>query len=142
MSARNFLDTNVLVSTDDDDAPHKKTRALELVADCRRHGSGIVSTQVLQEYFVAATRKLGVEAAVARRKTELFGRLQLVSIRLEDILASIDLHRLHALSFRDALIVRAALAAGCSRLYSEDLQDGWRLEGLEVVNPFRRCADC
>jgi predicted nucleic acid-binding protein len=140
MSARSFLDTNVLVYTDDGDAPDKKARALELVADCRRDGSGVVSTQVLQEYFVAATRKLGVDAAVARRKTELFGRLQVVAIGLDDILASIDLHRLHALTFWDALIVRAALAAGCRRLYSEDLQDGWRLEGLEVVNPFRRRA--
>lgn len=140
MSGRNFFDSNVLVYTDDDDAPAKKAKALELYAACRREGSGVVSTQVLQEYFVAATRKLGLDAALARRKTELFGRLQLVPIGLDHILAAIDLHRLHALSFWDALIVRAALAAGCTRLYSEDLQDGWRLDGLEVVNPFRRAG--
>lgn len=96
----------------------------------------MVSTQVLQEYFVTATRKLGVAADLARRKTELFGRLQLVTTGLDDVLAAIDLHRLHGLSFWDALIVRAALAAGCTRLLSEDLQAGRRFDGLEVVNPF------
>lgn len=136
MPARSFLDTNVLVCTDDRDTPKKRARALELYAECRRGGRGVVSTQVLQEYFVASTRKLGVPADVARRKTELFGKLHVVTLRLEDILAAADLHRLHGLSFWDALIVRAALASGCSRLYSEDLQTGWRVEGLEVVNPF------
>ncbi len=60
-SARSFFDTNVLVYTDDHDAPAKQRRALELVADAYRAGCGVVSTQVLSEYFVTATRKLGVE---------------------------------------------------------------------------------
>jgi predicted nucleic acid-binding protein len=137
MSDRSFLDTNILVYTDDNDSREKKGRALEIYVDCLRRRSGVVSTQVLQEYFVTVTRKLGVDAQTARRKTELFARLQLVTLRLEDILGAVDLHRLHSLSFWDALIVRAALSAGCSRLYSEDLQHGWRVEGLELVNPFR-----
>jgi predicted nucleic acid-binding protein len=136
MSVRSFFDSNILVYTDDDDAPDKKGRALELYAECRSAGTGVVSTQVLQEYFVVTTRRLGVDAALARRKTELFGRLQLVPIRLEDIVAAIDLHRIHALSFWDALIVRAASASGCRQLYSEGMQTGWRLDGLEIVNPF------
>ena len=137
MSARNFLDTNVLVYTDDGDAPEKKERAIALYTECRRDGKGVVSTQVLQEYFVAATTKLGVDVLVARRKTELFGRLHLVPVGLDDIVGAIDLRRLHSLSFWDALIVRAASVAGCTRLYSEDLQHGWQIDGLEVVNPFR-----
>jgi predicted nucleic acid-binding protein len=136
MSARSFLDTNVLVYTDDHDAPAKQHRALELVAECRRRRSGVVSVQVLQEYFVAATRKLGVAAPLARRKVQLFARLELIVPRLDDVLAAIDLHRLHDLSFWDAMIVRVALVAGCRRLYSEDLQHGWDVDGLEVVNPF------
>lgn len=136
MSVRSFFDTNVLVYTDDDDAPDKKGRALELYDECRAAGTGVVSTQVLQEYFVATTRKLGVDVAVARRKAELFGRLQLVPIRMDDILGAIDLHRIHSLSFWEALIVRAASVAGCRRLYSEDLQAGWRLDGLEIIDPF------
>ena len=56
---------------------------------------------------------------------------------VSDILAATDLHRLHKLSFWDALVVRAAQEAGCRVPYSEDLQHGWCLDGLEVVNPYR-----
>ncbi len=137
MSAgRSFIDTNVLVYTDDQDSPEKQRRALEIVTQCRQGRNGVVSTQVLQEYFAAATRKLGVAADVARRKTEIFGRLHLVTLGLDEILGAIDLYRLHSLSFWDALIVRAALVSGCARLFSEDLQAGRRFEGLEIVNPF------
>jgi predicted nucleic acid-binding protein len=135
-AGRSFLDTNVLVHTDDHDSRQKQRRALDLFADCRRRRIGVVSMQVLQEYFVTATRKLGVPTDLARRKTELFGRLQVFAPGLDDVLAAIDLHRLHGLSFWDALVVRAALASRCSRLYSEDLQPGRRFDGLEVVNPF------
>jgi len=137
MRGRSFLDTNVLVYTDDRDAPAKRQRAHDLYAECRRDDSGVISTQVLQEYFVTATRKLGVESSLARRRAELFGRLHLVTVSLDDILAATDLHQVHGLSFWDALIVRAALVAGCSRLYTEDLQHGRRFERLEVINPFQ-----
>ena len=137
MSAgRSFIDTNVLVYTDDQDSPEKQQRALDIVTQCRHGRNGVVSTQVLQEYFATATRKLGVAADVARRKTEIFGRLHLVTLGLDEVLGAIDLYRLHSLSFWDALIVRATLVSGCARLFSEDLQAGRRFEGLEIVNPF------
>lgn len=136
MTVRSFFDTNVLAYTDDADAPAKRDRALALLADHRRERRGVISTQVLQEYFVVATKKLQVEPQLARRKVELFGRLEVVGIGLDDITAAIDLVRLHQVSFWDALIIRAAKAAGCARLYSEDLQPGWRIEGLTVANPF------
>ena len=136
MSVRSFLDSNVLVYSDDHDSPQKQTVALDLLEQIRLDGTGVVSTQVLQEYFVSATRKLRVPASIARRKTELFARFALVQVDLPDILAAIDLHRLHQLSFWDALIVRAAQVARCGVLYSEDLGSGSRLDGLEIVNPF------
>jgi len=137
MAVRSFFDTNVIAYTDDRSAPSKQKRALELLAEHRRDGSGVVSLQVLQEYFVAATRKLGVDAAVARRKVELLAELDVVAPELSDILAAIDLHRLHGFSFWDSLILRAAGQAGCSVLYSEDFQHGRTVEGVRVVNPFR-----
>ena len=136
MNGRSFLDTNVLVYTDDLDSPKKQRRALHVLEECWQRRNGVLSTQVLQEYFVTATRKLGVAPDVARRKTEIFGSLDLVVPGVEDILGAIDLHRLHGLSFWDALVVRAALVSGCARLFSEDLQSGRRYDGLEVVNPF------
>lgn len=136
MSGRSFFDSNLLIYTDDHDNPEKQDTALKLVERIRVSRRGVISTQVLQEYFVTAVRKMGVPAALARRKVEIFSRFDLVRIDLDDILAAIDLHRLHQISFWDSLIIRAALRSGCSILYSEDLQTGRRIEGLEIVNPF------
>ena len=124
MSERVFLDTNVLVYADDADAGAKRDTALELVGRALREGTGVVSTQVLQEFFVVSTRKCGVPAPVARRKVELLSRLDVIRIGIDDILAAIDLHRLHDLSFWDGLILRAASVGGCRVLLSEDLQHG------------------
>jgi len=138
MTARCFVDTNVLVYADDRSAGPRRERARQLIRETMASGSGALSLQVLQEYFAVATRKLGLSAAAARRRVELFSKLDVVILGAEDILAAIDLHRLHALSIWAALVIRAALNAGCRTLYSEDLQDGQRIDGLEVVNPFRR----
>jgi predicted nucleic acid-binding protein len=137
MSARSFLDTNVLVYADDGTSRAKQRRAVELVAEHRRAGTGVVSLQVLQEYFVAATRKLHVDAAVARRKVELLSELDVATPDLADILAAIDLHRLHGFSFWDALVIRAAKQSGCTVLLTEDLQDRREIDGVLIVNPFQ-----
>jgi len=136
MSARSFFDTNVLVYADDKAAPTKQRRALELVAEHRRAGTGVLSLQVLQEYFVTVTRKLQVDARIARRKVELLAEFDVAAPELADILAAIDLHRLHGLSFWDALVVRSAKQAGCSVLLTEDFQHGREMEGVRIVNPF------
>src|SRR5207237_62967 len=101
MSARSFFDTNVLVYADDKAAPAKQRRALDLVAEHRRGGTGVVSLQVLQEYFVTVTRKLHVDARIARRKVELLAEFDVAVPEVADILAAIDLHRLHGFSFLD-----------------------------------------
>lgn len=137
MSDREFFDSNVLVYSDDHDAPRKQSKALDLIGKSRRSHSGVLSTQVLQEYFVAATRKLGVPARVAREKVGIFSHFEVAMIAVDDVFGAIDLHRLHQLSFWDGLIVRSALASGCNVLYSEDMQHGRRFEGLRIVNPFR-----
>ena len=136
MRERSFLDTNILVYTDDAASPEKQAIALRLFEAGWESQNAVVSTQVCQEYFVAATRKLGLPAATAGRKVELLGRLDVVSIAHEDILRAIELHRLHALSFWDALIVHMARQSGCRTLYSEDMQHGQRFGGLTIVNPF------
>ena len=137
MPARSFFDTNVLIYADDKASPAKQRKALDLVAEHRRARTGVVSLQVLQEYFVTATRKLRVEAAIARRKVELLSEFDVASPDVADILAAIDLHRLHGFSFWDSLILRAAKQAGCSVLFSEDLQNAREIDGVQVVNPFQ-----
>jgi predicted nucleic acid-binding protein len=136
MSGGSFLDSNVLVYTDDASEPVKQKAAITLVSRTMRDRSGVVSLQVLHEYFVTATRKLGVDVVTARQKVELLGAFSAPPVELDDVLAAVDLHRLHQVSFWDGLIIRAAQQARCARIYSEDLQHGRRFEGVVVVNPF------
>jgi predicted nucleic acid-binding protein len=98
----------------------------------------VISTQVLQEFFAVATRKLKLTAEVARSYVQTWSRIDVVVIRPEVILGAIDLHRLHALSFWDALVIKSASLAGCGRLLSEDLNHGQVVDGVAIENPFRR----
>jgi predicted nucleic acid-binding protein len=137
MTARCFVDSNVLIYSDDLRAGLKRDRARDLIEEVMVAGTGVLSLQVLQEYFSASKKKLGLSADSARQKIQLFSRLDIVILGVPDLLAAIDLHRLHQFSIWDALVIRAALNGGCRILYSEDLQDGRRIDGLEIVNPFK-----
>jgi predicted nucleic acid-binding protein len=137
MSVRSSFDTNVLIYADDKGAPAKQKRAVELVSAHRRSRTGVISLQVLQEYFVTVTRKLHVDARIARRKVELLAELDVASPDVADVLAAIDLHRLHGINFWDALIVRSAKQAGCGVLFSEDMQAAREIDGVRIVNPFQ-----
>jgi predicted nucleic acid-binding protein len=131
-----FFDTNVLAYADDASSPEKQNRAISLLGEHLRRGTAVVSLQVLQEYFVVATRKLGVAPETAQRKVEILARARVVCFEPGDVIAAIELHRLARISFWDALIVHAARSAGAQALYSEDLQPGAVLGGVRVVNPF------
>lgn len=138
MSGFAFFDTNVLVYADDSSSPQKQEQAITLFADHLREGTAVVSLQVLQEYFVAATRKLDVGPAIAQRKVEIIARAKIVRFDTADVIAAIELHRLTRLSFWNCLIVHAARSAGVAVLYSEGLQPGAVLAGVRVVNPFAK----
>ena len=124
-----FFDTNIFLYADDKAAPRKQNQGL-----------AIVSLQVMQEYFVIATRKLGVDVELAQKKVEWMARLHVVRLVEEDVISAIELHRLHRISFWDAMIVHAARLGGAEVLYSEDLQDGASLAGVRIVNPFREAG--
>lgn len=133
---RTFFDTNILVYAEDASEPVEQRKAIELFEDHRRGRTGVVSLQVLQEYFVTVTRKQKLDPQVARRKVELLSRLDVAEPGLNDILAAIDLHRLHGLSYWDALVVQMAKRSGCRIILSEDMQTGRAIEGVKIVNPF------
>jgi predicted nucleic acid-binding protein len=136
MSRLAFFDTNVLVYADDASSPRKQERAIALFTEHLRNGTAVVSLQVLQEYFVVSTRKLGLSPQAAQRKVEVIARARMVRFESADIIAAIELHRLTEISFWDALIVHAARSAGAAVLYSEDLQAGATVGRLRIVNPF------
>lgn len=136
MPERVFVDTNVLVYAYDRKQRVKRARARSVLASLIRDRSAVISTQVLQEFFAATTRKLKLPAEQARRYVEKLTRLDVVVIRPELILAAIDLHRLHRLAFWDALVIKAASAASCARVLSEDLNHGQVIDGIQIENPF------
>jgi predicted nucleic acid-binding protein len=139
---RSFFDTNVLVYLFDNRDPEKKIRAQQIFAEESERGRAVLSTQVLQEFYWAVTRKLSspLPAEVAEERVRDFSRLPLVRVDAPMILAAIARSRSQSFSFWDSLVVEAALRAGAGRLLTEDLQHGQRIEGLTVENPFREGA--
>jgi predicted nucleic acid-binding protein len=137
VAERVFIDTNVVLYASDRASGDKRIRARDALAPLLRERRAVISTQVLQELFAAVTRKLHVPAERARQYVDKWSKIDVVMIRPETILGAIDLHRLHALSFWDALIIKSASIAGCSRLLSEDLNHGQAIDGVTVDNPFR-----
>ncbi len=136
--SRSFFDTNVLLYLFDNSVPEKKARAQEVFSEEVGAGRAILSTQVLQEFYVNATRKLvePLPSAVAEAQVQDLARLPLVRVDEVMILAAIERHRSMSFSFWDALILEAALRSGADRLLTEDLQHGQKIEGLRLENPF------
>lgn len=135
---RTFFDTNVFVYLFDADAPKKQALARKLLVREADAGRATLSTQVLQEFFVTVTRKLAVPLEVheAERAVRRLVDLSVVQIDPDLVLSAIGTSVRNGLSFWDALIVRAAQQSGAAILYTEDLENGQKFDGLEVVNPF------
>ncbi|HQR52231.1 MAG TPA: PIN domain-containing protein [Burkholderiales bacterium] len=133
-----FVDTNVLLYRFDSSAPNKQSLARAELRRLVMERSIVISTQVLQEFFVVATRRLEppLNPDQAGEVIRYLSRLPLVQVTPRTILEAIALHRRFSLSFWDALIVRSAIEAGADTLYTEDLQEGQVIEGVTVVNPF------
>lgn len=138
MSAKTFVDTNVLVYAVDSESPAKQQRAHEILEQLRISGF-VISAQVMQEFYVNTTRKLPrpLPPELALRALYELKDFVVVPTDADLVLEGIELAQRHQLSLWDALIVKSALAAGCTRLLTEDLQDGQRFGGLEIENPFR-----
>ena len=132
-----FLDTNILVYAEDADSAGKQAIAAALVAEGYLKGEAVISTQVMMEYYNVAVRKLKLEPAFAAQRLRLFAKFRTVSTTPQLVLAATDLHRLHSLSFWDAMILQAAITSGCDTLYSEDFNAGQIVSGVKIVNPFK-----
>ncbi|MCS6786345.1 MAG: PIN domain-containing protein [Thiobacillaceae bacterium] len=136
---RVFFDTNVLVYLFDRDAPDKQKRARALIESEVEAGRAILSTQVLQEFYVAVTHKLlrPLEPAAALSALQKLAMLPHAQVDADLVLQAAKRSQTESLSFWDALIVETALHCGARWLYSEDLQHGRSYDGLQVINPFQ-----
>lgn len=138
-TTRELLDTNVLVySLDASTSEAAKQRiAQEVLA--RRDVTLVISTQVLQELYVATTRKISqpLSEEEASKVVEDLSRLPLVQIDADAIAAGIRRSRRYQLSLWDAMIVQAAVESSCGTILSEELQDESTIDGVKIVDPFR-----
>ena len=136
---RTFIDTNILVYAYDASAGAKHLAARQILADLWNSGCGVVSMQVLEEFFVTVTRKLPKPLDLSRAREIVIDMLkwETATIDGDTILDAIDLHRDHGISFWDSLILAAAASAGCTLLYSEDLSSGRIVARINIKNPFQ-----
>ena len=135
MPGRVFLDANILVYAQDAGSPDKQRKSREAIAGLAGSGDGVISTQVMQEFYVTATRKIGVPPLVAKGVLKTFAVFEIVQVSPLLIQEAVDCSILNQLSFWDSLILAAAASAGCSTVYSEDLNPGQSILGVKVQNP-------
>ena len=132
-----FVDTNIFIYSMDKFNPEKQSSCRALLARLTDEMRGVISTQVMQEFYVAATRKLGVDALLAKDILHSFEHFEVVIIRPDMIRDAIDCSVINRISFWDALIVVAAESARCERIWTEDLNHGQIIRGVRVENPLR-----
>ncbi len=133
-----FLDTNILLYSISQDAAEskKRQRAVELLGD----DSGALSIQVLQEFYVQATRTTRTDPIpheFAAGLIEAWTRFPIQDMTLAVLNSALRIRASYRFSFWESAILAAALALGCDRVYTEDLNHGQVVEGLLIINPFR-----
>ena len=133
-----FVDTNVLVNAHDRSEAQKQPVAQAVLEALWADRTGSLSTQILQEFYVVATRKFSppLTRRAAREIVALYATWPLVQVDLPLILTASELEERHKVSFWDALVLEAARRAGATRLVTEDLQSGRTIGGVRIENPF------
>ena len=134
-----FVDTNIIVYSYDRDAGKKYQIASKLVKDLWHSGLGVLSTQVLQEFFVTVTNKISspLDIAKVRGIVKNLSKWNIVINDVNTILTAIEIHDEHKFSFWDSMIIASAVNGGATTLLSEDLSDNQAIEGLTISNPFK-----
>lgn len=133
-----FLDTNILICAMVQADLGKKLRARNLLRAIVDEGQiGVISTQVLQEFYVASTRKLSLDPVRVKAIMHTFDEFEIVTVTAELIREAIDCSIINRLSFWDSLIIIAAEVAHCEKVWTEDLNDGQIIRGVRIENPFR-----
>jgi len=139
MNDRFFLDTNILVYSFDQPPSHKSETADRLIREALATGRGVISYQVVQEFFNAAYRRFPDPMRVEQAEQFLSAVLRplwVVHSSPALCLKALQILERFQLEWYDALIVAGAIEAKCGILYSEDIQNGQKFEDVEVRNPF------
>ena len=132
-----FIDTNILIYSMDQFDPVKQKKCRAILKSLKNEQRGVISTQVMQEFYVAATKKLGAQPLTVKDILNSFERFVTVIVAPAIIKEAIDCSIINRLSFWDALIVAAAESANCEKIWSEDLNDGQVIRGVRIENPLK-----
>jgi predicted nucleic acid-binding protein len=138
MNDRIFIDTNILLYAYDLDAGLKRDVASNIVRRVWAEGTGTLSTQVLQEFYVNVTMKIARPISPCEARG-IIGRYLVWHVEVntpESVLRASEIQERYQLSFWDALIIAAAAKARAAILYAEDLNNGQMIEGIRIINPF------
>lgn len=140
MTEKVFVDTNILIYAHDNEAGHRHEMANKLVHRLWETQTGVLSVQVLQEFYVNITRKIPepLPRPVARSLVETYTAWEVVLPRPADLLRASEIEERHRISFWDAMILAAAVAAGTPTLWTENLSDRQVIEGVRIQNPLKR----
>ena len=130
-----FLDTNILIYTLDSHDQSKQDRCRSLLRTIQSENNGVISTQILQEFYVVATKKFLVKPQIVKNILHSFENFEVVQVNPLLIQEAIDCSIIHQLSFWDALIVVSAECAKCEELWTEDLSSGQIIRGVKIGNP-------
>ena len=138
MSGKAFVDTNVLIYAHDADGGEKHEVAKGLLRELWLERTGVLSTQVLQEFYVNATRKIRqpLPKPAARSVVNTYAAWCVDGITPADVATAFQIEDDSRIGFWDALIVAVAARSGARRLLSEDLSAGQVIAGVTIVNPF------
>jgi predicted nucleic acid-binding protein len=134
-----FVDTNVILYAHDMTAGDKHSRARALLQELWDSRDGCISIQVLQEFYVNATRKIAkpLDVSTAKEVIADMSHWHTHTPAADDVLGAISIQQHSGISFWDAMVVRSAAELGCQVLYSEDLNHGQSYCGVRVENPFQ-----
>ena len=132
-----FFDTNILVYQMDKGNVTKREKCRDLVREAATNGDAVISTQVLQEFYVVVTKKLHIDPIVSKSIMHTFENMEVVTIGKDLINEAIDASIQYQLSFWDALILVAAESAKCEIMYSEDLNEGQVMRNVKIMNPLK-----
>ena len=142
MADRDFFDTNILIYAIDRSEPEKQSQARALLSSAVENGTGVLSAQVLGEFFTISTSTSPRHARqpISRAEAELviarLSVLPVVPLDLALVQRAVSTCQRYQISYWDALIIAAAERADCTRILSEDLNAGQSYNGISLVNPF------
>lgn len=142
MNVKRFIETNVLIYACDSSDPRKQQIALAALEGAATAGTGVISVQVLGEFFHATVVRRRIFSAVEleRAVNEYRAAFTLAPVEFANVVDAMAIHRRYQTRYWDSLVVATAVRSGCAEILSEDFTEGQSYNGVVVVNPFREGA--